>query len=223
MNPDKQDARRRQIEQAAYDLLRENGYRSTSMLAVAKRAGASNETLYRWYGTKQALFAALVQENARTVRERLDQVIAADEDPMAALHSIAPLLLGLVTSERAVLLNRAAAGDVDDTGVLGRTIAACGREAVLPRLADVLGKARQAGALGFAPAQAAQVAATFINLLIGDLQIQRVIGVRPELSPQEIKARSSDALDKLTTLYPPAGSLISPPRRARSARSGTPS
>ena len=52
MRDDKKQQRRRQIEAAAYDLLVQYGYDGTSMLAVAKAAKASNETMYRWYGDK---------------------------------------------------------------------------------------------------------------------------------------------------------------------------
>ena len=56
--------RRAEIERAAYALLEENGYAGMSMLGVAKRARASNETLYRWYGNKQGLIKAMVARNA---------------------------------------------------------------------------------------------------------------------------------------------------------------
>ena len=51
------------IEQAAYELIDEFGYDGISMLKIAKRAKASNETLYKWYGDKKGLFSALVETN----------------------------------------------------------------------------------------------------------------------------------------------------------------
>ena len=76
MKQENQEKRRRQIEAAAYDVLRQKGYRATSMLAIAKEAGASNETLYKWYGNKQNLFQALVIANAQDVVDHLDRSIA---------------------------------------------------------------------------------------------------------------------------------------------------
>ncbi|WP_404927319.1 TetR/AcrR family transcriptional regulator [Mesorhizobium sp. ORM16] len=64
MTTPKQAARRERIEEAAYAVLRETGYKSASLLAIAKRASASNETLYNWYGNKQTLFRSLIEANA---------------------------------------------------------------------------------------------------------------------------------------------------------------
>ncbi|MEQ8740678.1 MAG: helix-turn-helix domain-containing protein, partial [Hoeflea sp.] len=63
MREETRAARQAQIEQAAYEVLEEKGYAATSMLAIAKRARASNETLYNWYGDKTGLFRALVVRN----------------------------------------------------------------------------------------------------------------------------------------------------------------
>ena len=67
--------RQGEIEQAAYALLREDGYGNISMLKVAKRAKASNETLYRWYGDKLGLFGALVAKNAEEAKRLLDAAL----------------------------------------------------------------------------------------------------------------------------------------------------
>ncbi len=192
-----QEIRRRQIEEAAYELLAENGYKATSMLAIAKKAAASNETLYKWYGNKQSLFMSLVQENARAVRELLSDI--SDDDPINTMKVLGPQLLRLVTSERAVALNRAAVGDVHDSAVLGKTIARGGRDSVAPLIAQMFERARELGLLSFDDAE--EVAGTYISLLIGDLQIQRAIGARGPLKPKEIKTRAERAGDLIMQIY----------------------
>ncbi|MBO6638680.1 MAG: TetR/AcrR family transcriptional regulator [Roseitalea sp.] len=196
------DRRRTAIEDAAFALLIEKGYKATSMLEVARRAGASNETLYKWYGNKQGLFAALVEANARTVAELLRARLgSADADPLETLVAVGPLLLDLVTGERAIALNRAAVGDVHDTATLGKALAASGRETVVPLLADLLGRARDTGSLAFdAPRP---VAETYVALLIGDVQIRRATGAIGPLTDDEIRARSERAVSLLCRLYAP--------------------
>lgn len=198
----KTDARREMIAEAAYRVLVRDGYKAASILAIAKEAKASNETLYRWYGNKQGLFAALVERNAQAARALLDVALASHSDPLAVLEQLGPLLLLLVTSERAVALNRAAAGDVYDTGMLGAALAKGGREALLPLIADLLARAQDDGSLLMDdPAEAAEV---YINLLIGDVQIRRVTGALEPLSEDMIVARSTRALRLLRRLYAPA-------------------
>ena len=60
MRADTRARRQAQIEEVAYRLLQIRGYAATSMLAVAREASASNETLYRWYGDKNGLFTSMV-------------------------------------------------------------------------------------------------------------------------------------------------------------------
>jgi AcrR family transcriptional regulator len=199
MRPENQAARRRGIEQAAYEVLAEKGYGATSMLAIAKRAGASNETLYKWYGSKQALFKSMVQENAREVAELLRDGVSRSRSPWETLRSVGPVLLRLLTSERAIALNRAAVMDVDETGTLGRTLAEAGRESIAPLIARVFEEGRAGGQMVFGTeAEAAEV---YIGLLVGDLQIRRAIGVLDPLKEPELHRRSGRALRLVKKLF----------------------
>ncbi|MVA97278.1 TetR family transcriptional regulator [Nitratireductor sp. CAU 1489] len=202
MRTERQEARQREIEAAAYEVLAEKGYKATSMLAVAKWAAASNETLYRWYGSKQALFAALVEANARAVRKRLSRSLEDGDDALATLGRIGPLLVELVAGDRAVALNRAAVGDVDETATLGPTIAASGRAAVVPLLERLMQKAIDAREL--VDTDAAEAAEIYVRLLIGDLQIRRVIGVLHAPSRQEAETRAAAALGLFLRLFGPS-------------------
>lgn len=184
------DAREARIHEAAYRLLAERGYAGASMLSIAKAAKASNETLYRWYGDKRGLFARLVAGNADAIRRELAAALAAEDDPLTSLERIAPLLLAMLLGEKAVMLNRAAASD--ETGELGAAIAAHGRESVAPLVEQLLGRAIEAGLVA-APG-AGKATEWFLSLLIGDLQVRRVIRVLPEPGDDEIRARAQDAL-----------------------------
>ncbi|MBO6676079.1 MAG: TetR/AcrR family transcriptional regulator [Rhizobiales bacterium] len=195
----KADGRRRAIEEAAYRVLVRDGYKAASILAIAKEAKASNETLYRWYGNKQGLFAALVERNAEAARELLSEALAGDLAPLDALEKLGPVLLRIVTSERAVALNRAAAGDVYDTGTLGEALAKGGRESLVPLIAKLLAQADAEGALLIVEPDTA--ADDYINLLIGDLQIRRAIGAVDMPTEAAIVARSTRALNLMRQLY----------------------
>ncbi|MCK5750831.1 TetR/AcrR family transcriptional regulator [Oricola sp.] len=187
------------IKEAAFEILAEKGYKAASMLEIARRAKASNETLYKWFGNKQALFKALVEDNAREARELLERALSDGGDPIDALSRLGPVLLEIVTGEKAVALNRAAAGDVFETATLGGTIADYGRETILPLLTAVFERAGKDGLLTIDdPREAAE---TYINLLIGDLQIRRVIGVSSPTVRKEAEARTARAVTHLRRIY----------------------
>ena len=159
--------RREAIEAAAFAVLEARGFAETSMLAVARAAKASNETLYNWYGDKTGLFRARVARNAARVAE----VIEGPLEPALVR------LLTMLTSREAVVLNRAAVADA--SGVLGQALAEAGRAAVMARLAARIGPE----------------ADLLLRLVIGDWQIRRLTGAMAEPTAAEIAARVAEALD----------------------------
>jgi AcrR family transcriptional regulator len=64
-------ARRRAVVVAAEALFERDGFRSTTIAAVAERAGVSAESIYKGFGTKAALAKAV-----------FDFVIAGDDEPV---------------------------------------------------------------------------------------------------------------------------------------------
>lgn len=184
MRTENRQIREKEIETAALRLLEEKGYAGTTVQAVARAAKASNETLYRWYGDKRGLFAALVRRNAAQTAELLDS------DAPDRLEQMGPVLLRMLLSDQAILLNRAAAAD--PTGELGKTIAEHGRALILPRLIK---------AFATLVSDTESAAETYVALLIGDQQIRRVIGVIPRPSDAEISARAEKALQQTLSFY----------------------
>lgn len=196
MRKEKRSLRQEQIEKAAYEVLEAKGYAGTSMLGIAKQAHASNETLYKWYGDKQGLFRALVTRNAEEVKGHLIAELETDHDALSILGTLGPKLLTLLTSDRAVSLNRAAAAD--GSGELGATLSKAGREAVFPLLEQVLLRAKQEGQLTFE--HSGEAVGLYLDLLIGDQQIRRVIGRLPRPTPAFCKERAERAVRHLRQL-----------------------
>lgn len=190
MREEKRSKRQLQIETAAYKVLEAKGYGGTSMLGIAKQARASNETLYNWYGDKQGLFQALVMRNAEEVKSHLEVGLQAENDALSILQALGPKLLALLTGDRAVALNRAAAAD--KSGELGATLSKAGREAIFPLLEQVFLRAQHEGSLSFKRTEKA--VDLYLDLLIGDLQIRRVIGRLPSPSTAFCQERSERAV-----------------------------
>ncbi len=196
MRDEKRLIRQQQIEAAAYAVLELKGYGGSSMLDIARKARASNETLYNWYGDKTGLFRALVARNAEEVKSHLEAELKTDHDALEILGTLGPKLLTLLTGDRAVALNRAAAAD--SSGELGATLSKAGREAVFPLLEKVLIRARSENNLRFENVQDA--VGLYLDLLIGDLQIRRVIGRQPRPSTAFCNDRATRAVAHLRQL-----------------------
>ncbi len=201
MRTEKRDARMREIETVAYGLLARQGYEGTSMLAVAKAAKASNETLYRWYGDKNGLFESMIRANATEVQDALAVLTEKQAPPLQILDRIAPALLAMLLGDRAIILNRAAASD--PSGALGKAIARGGRETVLPLLQRLMTDAINAGSL--APPPDGDIAALFMHLLVGDQQIRRVIGTIAAPSARAVEGQARTAMARFRRLCAPQG------------------
>ncbi len=188
------------IEEAAYAVLAERGYKGASMLAIAKRARVSNETLYARYANKAGLFATLVRRNSDALARQLDGAVADGRDPLAALMAAGSLLYELLTSERVVLLNRAAAADVADSGTLGRALAEGGRERIAPKLIALVEAAADRGVVDLRSQTPEEATEIFLGVLLAEHPVRRIIGSAelPEAGAGERRAeRATDCLVRL--------------------------
>ncbi|MBK1684112.1 TetR/AcrR family transcriptional regulator [Rhodoferax fermentans] len=200
MNENDRSDRRAQIEAAAFDLLKELGYRKTSMLLIAKRAQASNQTLYAWYRNKQELFRGIIEENGRVVREQLELGLREGHDPLQALAELGPTLLRFTTDQHAIIMNRAAVIDAAETGVLAQAIDDVGRGSIYPLICALMARLvqTQTFAPDVLPDDAAQ---TYVALLFGEAQLRQALGRMPPCDETEIGRRSERAFALTCKLY----------------------
>ena len=187
MNEKDRQTRHAAISRAAYALLAEHGYVGTSMMRIATAAKASNETLYRWYGSKDGLFRAMVEDNAAQTRSMLLHALEEQADPHETLERVASVFLAMLLGDHAILLNRAAAAD--PTGELGRAISSGGRAQVMPLLTGVMDRICAGSTL---PAD--EAAQLFVSLLVGDAQVKRIIHNTPAPTKAEIASKCAMAL-----------------------------
>ena len=193
--------RRSRIHEAAYTVLAERGYRGSSFLTIATAAGVSNQTMYRWYGTKAGLFRAMIEENASAARVALEAALNSASGSVDALAEVAYLVLQTVTSTRAIDLNRAAASDASETGELGEALAASGRGLLLPLVASLLTRAHERSEIRAPDVQ--EAAEVWVSLVVGDLQVRLVTGAISRPSDLDLQARATAASARFLSLCQP--------------------
>lgn len=203
------DPRRLEILGAALEILREQGYEKTTMLAVAKRARASKETLYAWFGNKQRLFEEVIRAKA----DGMNRALLADLDgaPAAVLRRFGENLLTLLSSADSIAINRAAVAEAPRDPSFGAALAVHGRRRTGALMVRYLEGQRDAGRLSFTdpagdvaggPADAPERAfESFVGLLVGDAQVRMLTGAIAPLGPEEIAARAERATALFLRLY----------------------
>ncbi len=166
------------------------------MLGIAERAGASKETLYRWFGSRDGLFSAMIQANADASAARVRAALDEPADPRQTLIGFASGLLRLLTGSRSVALNRAAM----ESPELARLLLESGRLRVGPLVEQYLSHLRDEGVLAFDDAE--EAFRLLYGLTISDAQIRVLLHDTPP-TPDEIERRAAAAVDQFLVLLAP--------------------
>lgn len=187
-------AREAAILDAAQEALVELGADGVTMLDVARRAGASKQTLYAWFGDRDGLLGAIIRHNADATADTIANALRADADPVATLTGFARGLLTLLTRPESVVLNRAAMA----SPTLAEELLASGRHRVGPIVEGYLATLADADVLDIDdPRDAFTV---LYGNIVRDTQIRVLLGERPP-SGTEIEERATAAVADFMRRY----------------------
>lgn len=163
------------------------------MLGVAKRAGASKETLYSWFGDRDGLLTALIERNAEQTVSRVRAALDSPDDERSVLEAFATGLLRLLVGPSSVALNRAAMTSPDLAALVLRS----GRHRVGPLVESYLASLDDDGHLTVPdPASAFEL---LYGLVIRDTQIRVLLG-EPAPTAKAITRRAEEAVDQFLRL-----------------------
>ena len=98
------ERRRERIIQAAADLIAQRGFAGTAVDEIGEAAGITGSGVYRHFGTKDAVWQAVLE---RSLTQRVERVAAIVEEPVTPHETLARLVDDMV---EAVLDNRGLAG-----------------------------------------------------------------------------------------------------------------
>ncbi len=189
--------RQGEILDAALVLLVSSGGNLT-MGGLVKAANCSKETLYNWFGDREGLLIATIQWQASKVREPkidLKQIdIASFEN---ALNSFASDLLGVLSSDISVALNRLAISHANSE--LGNAVLENGRYAMGRRIKPLLRAAKKKSLLTYKSDE--EAFRTLFGLIVRDVQIRLLLGDEIKYSKAKINKEARLAIEQFLTLY----------------------
>ena len=171
----------------------ESGFSDTTMQAVALRAGASKETLYRHFGSKEELFGEIVANRARRLLARLDDDAERPGSMAGVLRDLGINLLDGLTNSEAIPLLRIVVAETSRDTALGRIFYSAGPARALSRLTDFLTAARDRGE--FTGPNPGRAAAIFLGALMANFHTARLVLVdMPPIGRSEIEAHVEDVV-----------------------------
>ena len=174
-----------------------SGFEGTSMDAVAAEAGVSKMTVYRHYGSKEALFAGVIAALCERIVDD-DLQLVFNQPPEQALRLFARKMIDIVFDQDTIELHRIVVAESRRFPKLGRLFYASGPHACIEALQRYFrdhSSDRQ-----FKVTQPRQAAEQFLELLRGYDHLRIILGVQTTLAPAEIERRIDGAVRHVLAL-----------------------
>ena len=162
------------------------------MQTIAARAGASKETLYRHFGSKEELFAEIVEARAKGFLDSLEDSKSRHGSVGNVLQDIGIRIIEGLLSPRAVSLCRTVVAESPRNPELGRIFVEEGPHRVRNHLTDFLASANRCGELACDHPQAA--ATIFLGAIIASIHLERLALHPPPTMTREQVAAHVDAV-----------------------------
>jgi AcrR family transcriptional regulator len=139
--------RRRAILEVAERSFRERGFADTSMSTIAAELGGSKTTLWSYFPSKDALFAAVIDSKIETFQAKLDEALIPAGGTAAALTRFGIVFLNKILDPHSVALQRLIVAETERFPQIGEAFAVRGPDRVRQRLCRYLEEEMQAGRL----------------------------------------------------------------------------
>lgn len=195
--------RQTDVLDVALALLVEGGDKGFTTARLARAASCSKESLYKWFGDRDGLLAAMITYQASKVRVSVPPAVKPDAaEYRRQLTGFARDLLTVLSGPTSLALNRLAIGEAGHADArLGRLMMERGRHPIEQRAVRLLEAGRTAGLLAYDDRQAAFN--TLYGLIVGDLHVRLLLGEAPSLlsSQANIDLQARRAIDQFWRLH----------------------
>ena len=193
--------RQNAVLECALQLLVAGGERALTTAGLARAANCSKESLYKWFGDRDGLLAAMITYQASKVRTPGPrESMPTPDDFSRSLTVFAEDLIGVLSGEVSLALNRLAIGQADRDGArLGQLLRGHGRLPIELRARVLIETGRRHGHLYYV--DVAEVYETLYGLIVRDLHVRYLLGEAPEARAEVIEARARLSIDQFFRLY----------------------
>jgi len=193
--------RQEAVLEHALALLVGGGEKALTTAGLARTANCSKESLYKWFGDRDGLLAAVVAYQASKVHFPPESGATADAETFKAhLVAFATELLAVLFGETSLALNRLAIGQSNrDDSRLGRLLLVRGKHMISARARSLLEAGRHRGLIRFNDAEEAYQ--VLYGLAVRDVHIRLLLGDRPSDAERDLKAQARVAVDRFYQLF----------------------
>jgi AcrR family transcriptional regulator len=186
------EIRRAQILDGATAVFLEYGYAGATIDLVVARIGASKATIYSFFGGKEGLFSALIEERTEHVLAGFKDIEITTVDVRNGLAHLARQYMDVVMSPDAVELYRLILAEGPRFPELVKSFYRIGPDRVTARVASDLRLWTQQGRISADDPD--RIAAQFLDTVRGELHLRVMAGLRPNDLAKAIKGNIDHAV-----------------------------
>lgn len=188
----RQDERREKILQAATEVFLRSGFAGASIDEVIAKVGGSKRTIYDYFGNKEALFAAIVQELPTPALPPLDAKGFRAQDLETVLHEVGRRYLDVIMSPAALALYRTMVAEGLRFPELAKAFFESGPGRASSSLGALLKQRRADWRIDIDDCDRA--AEQFLGMIRDDLHLRVVLGLRKPPGPKEAERTVAQAV-----------------------------
>lgn len=199
IEPEAFSPRQATVLERALGLLVAGGEKALTTAGIARAANCSKESLYKWFGDREGLLAAMVTYQASKVRTpAFLHAVPGRDEYVRHLEIFAEDLLNVLGGEVSLALNRLAIGEATRDGArLGLLVREHGRLPIERRARALLELGRRHGYLEFADPR--ETYELFYGLIVRDSHVRTLLGETPDPASSHPK-RAVEAVDRFFRL-----------------------
>ncbi len=193
--------RQNDVLESALRLLVKGGDKALTTAGIARAANCSKESLYRWFGDRDGLLAAVVSYQASKVRALGPGVMPETAAAFRAhLVRFANDLLNVLSGDMSLALNRLAIGQASRSDAhLGGLVLDRGRNMIGSRAGALLEAGRACGFIEYDDANDAF--RTLYGLIIRDFHVRLLLGDTLDADEAAFDKQAQVAIDQFFKLY----------------------
>jgi TetR/AcrR family transcriptional repressor of mexJK operon len=196
----KSEAKAGAILEAATQLFLAQGFKGTSMDAVAKHAGVSKQTVYSHFANKEELFKACI--SAKVASYGFDEgTLDEDVDLRDALLALTRRIVNLLFDPNVVAMHRVVMGEAASQPRIAALFFESGPQKAKAATSAYLQRQIDKGRLSIHPDRLLYAAIQLFNMVIGIYQLELLLGLRETVDEDELGSHLGQVVDDFISLY----------------------
>ncbi|MDT8397152.1 MAG: TetR/AcrR family transcriptional regulator [Pseudomonadales bacterium] len=189
--------KREEVLDVASNYFLVNGYEGTSINVMAREAGISKESIYRYFGSKEDLFKAVVARELEVYRRGMENTESDHGLSLAeALQHVAEAALKVLTTDRALALRRLIFQMAANGSAIGKYYYEVGPRIAYLNLKKIFDQHAMKSTFS-----SEKLSVYFISQALHTIMLERECGLLKKVSQKEIQKRSQTVVDDFILAY----------------------